>query len=322
MKNTFGTTYSIACIAFACISLWANILLAQSPQTSLNKEYLIKFSKGKKPDVQKGAFATRFQKANLVSIPGTDYAIITSPVTKNVHSSQDLKELPEFQQLLQSGSILEIEENHPFTMSHLPNDEYVGKQWALANKRFPQNHIGLEQAWDIQTKGAGIMGVVDTGIDYTHPDLAPNIWQNLAEDADGDGKVLEFSKGKWRLDPGDLDGIDADGNGYVDDLVGWDFVNNDNDPFDDNGHGTHVAGIAAARGDNGIGIAGVAWQAEIMVLKSFDAYGSGQLSTILPALEYARKMGVFLPTIAGEGNILAPFYKKKYLPLQNWGKYL
>ena len=114
------------------------------------------------------------------------------------------------------------------------------------------------------------MGLIDTGVDYTHPDLAANIWTNPGEVPD--------------------DGLDNDGNGYVDDFYGWDFANGDNDPFDDNGHGTHVAGTLAAVGSNGIGVTGVSWNTKIMPLKFLDATGVGTTAGAVAALSYATAM--------------------------------
>jgi subtilisin-like proprotein convertase family protein len=116
-----------------------------------------------------------------------------------------------------------------------------------------------------------VTAVIDTGVDYTHPDLASNIWTNTDEVAGN--------------------GIDDDGNGFVDDVRGWDFVNNDSDPMDDNGHGTHVAGTIGAVGNNGIGVTGVAWTASIMPLKFLDQSGSGSLSDAIKAIQYARVNG-------------------------------
>ncbi len=113
--------------------------------------------------------------------------------------------------------------------------------------------------------------MIDTGIDYTHPDLAANIWTNTAE-IQGNGK-------------------DDDGNGFVDDVHGYDFANNDGDPMDDNGHGTHVAGTIGAVGNNGIGVAGIDWNVKLMALKFLDATGSGLISNAIRALDYAVMMG-------------------------------
>ena len=102
--------------------------------------------------------------------------------------------------------------------------------------------------------GSQIVAVLDTGVDYTHPDLEANIWENEAE-LNG------------------VEGYDDDGNGYVDDIRGWDFINDDNAPLDDNMHGTHVAGIIGAVGNNEKGIAGAAWNVKIMPIKVFQASG-------------------------------------------------
>src|SRR5213078_4832319 len=112
--------------------------------------------------------------------------------------------------------------------------------------------------WDVTTGSPAVtVAIVDTGIAADHPDLAPNMWTNSGET--GGGR--------------ESNGIDDDHDGYVDDWRGWDWVNGDNNPDDDNSHGTHVAGIVAARGDNGIGIAGVSWHSRLMALKTGTAQG-------------------------------------------------
>ena len=117
-----------------------------------------------------------------------------------------------------------------------------------------------------------MVAIIDTGIDYTHPDLAANIFINTAEI------------------PGNH--IDDDGNGFVDDVRGWDFVNRDNDPMDDHFHGTHVAGTVGAVGDNGLGVAGVNWSVRLMPLKFLDSGGSGSTADAVAAIEYATMMHV------------------------------
>jgi len=112
--------------------------------------------------------------------------------------------------------------------------------------------------------------VVDSGVKYDHEDLVGNIWSNPGEA---------------------LNGGDTDGNGYVDDIRGWDFVDNDNDPMDYDSHGTHVAGTIAAVGDNGLGVTGVCWTAKIMPIRGLDAAGSGLTSNLISAIEYANANG-------------------------------
>lgn len=161
------------------------------------------------------------------------------------------------------------------TTQSIPNDPSFGSLWGLSNNGSQGGllnaDINIEPAWALGTATSIVTAVIDTGVDYTHPDLASNIWSNTDEVVGN--------------------GIDDDGNGFVDDVRGWDFVNNDNDPMDDNGHGTHVAGTIGAVGNNGIGVTGVAWTASIMPLKFLDQSGSGSLSDAIKAIQYARVNG-------------------------------
>lgn len=161
------------------------------------------------------------------------------------------------------------------TTQSIPNDPSFGSLWGLSNNGSQGGllnaDINIEPAWALGTATSIVTAVIDTGVDYTHPDLASNIWTNTDEVAGN--------------------GIDDDGNGFVDDVRGWDFVNNDSDPMDDNGHGTHVAGTIGAVGNNGIGVTGVAWTASIMPLKFLDQSGSGSLSDAIKAIQYARVNG-------------------------------
>ncbi len=145
------------------------------------------------------------------------------------------------------------------------NDPRLAEQTALTT-------IGATSAWN-RTLGTRqtVVAVIDTGIDYTHPDLSPNLWINTREV------------------PGN--GIDDDGNGYADDLIGYDFAANDPDPSDHDGHGTHVAGIIGAAGNNGIGTAGVNPNTRIMALKFIGTDGNGYTSDAIRALNYAVANG-------------------------------
>ncbi len=132
--------------------------------------------------------------------------------------------------------------------------------------------IQAPQAWEITTGSISVtIAIVDTGVDLNHPDLAEKIWNNAGEIPSN--------------------GVDDDANGYLDDWRGWDFANNDNNPQDDYGHGTHVAGIAAATSNNGIGITGVAWGARLMSLKILDQSGNGTNADLALALHYAVDNG-------------------------------
>ena len=164
--------------------------------------------------------------------------------------------------------------NHLISLSFTPNDPFFSSAgswgqpyedlWAL-------RHINMESAWDISGGNGVIIAVVDTGLDYNHGDIAANVWNNV-------GDI-----------PGN--GIDDDGNGFVDDVRGWDFANPGNDPIDLNGHGTHVAGTIAALGDNNVGVVGVAFQAQIMPVKGLNDDGNGLSSDLANALIYAAENG-------------------------------
>lgn len=196
-----------------------------------------------------------------------------------------------------------------------------GLLWGMYGDATTRKNAFGSQAGEAWAKGAigstkVVVGVVDTGIAYTHADLFQNVWLNQREipisfrsslaDVDGDALItfrdlnstlnaafVKDLNGNGRIDAGDLlndirweNGVDEDGNGYRDDLIGWDFVNNDNDPFDDHGHGTHVSGTIGAKGGNGTGVAGVAWDVQIVGLKFLAANGSGAISNAVKAIDY------------------------------------
>jgi len=151
----------------------------------------------------------------------------------------------------------------------IPNDEF----YETIMYHLPQ--IQAEAAWDIHRGEDGveevIVGICDSGVDWKHPDLAANIYNRLGEDADGDGVTMIWDSLEWVMDPDDLNGIDDDNNGYVDDLIGWNFMadpqgiqnNNPMDPIN-RGHGSHCAGLAAGVTNNSTGIASISWNVKIL----------------------------------------------------------
>lgn len=211
------------------------------------------------------------------------------------------------------------------------DDSQFGALWGLQNTGQNGGTVDADidapAAWDLeQGSSQVVVANIDTGVEYTHIDLYKNIWINQAEipggvaaqlvdvDADGwitfwdlaepinqgPGKITDLN-GNSRIDGGDLlfsaatggwaDGVDDGGNAFVDDLIGWDFVNNDNDPNDDHGHGTHTSGTIGAIGNNHEGVVGVAHRAQIMVLKSFDQSGSGTDLDGARAIDYSVAEG-------------------------------
>ncbi|SMO50644.1 S8 family serine peptidase [Gracilimonas mengyeensis] len=185
--------------------------------------------------------------------------------------------------------ILRAIEAVPGATSVTPNDPSFNNLWGLNNDGQTEGtadaDIDAPEAWDITTGSDQIIiGVIDSGVDYTHEDLSENMWVNEAEI------------------PGN--GIDDDGNGYIDDVYGYDFWNDDGDPYDvadGDAHGTHVAGTIAAVGDNGIGVTGVNWEAKIMALKFLGPDG-GNTSDAISALEYAIMMGAHITSNSWGGG--------------------
>lgn len=164
----------------------------------------------------------------------------------------------------------------------IPNDTQFGEQWNMHNTggsgKTADADIDAPEAWSITTGSSSVvLAVIDSGIDLTHPDLQGNLWTNTGES--GDGK--------------ETDGIDNDGNGYVDDVHGWNFSEGTNSPDDDHGHGSHVAGTIGAIGGNSVGIAGVCHSVQLMALKFLDVTGSGTDSDAIEAIAYATDNGAF-----------------------------
>ncbi|MBN1307712.1 MAG: S8 family serine peptidase [Chitinispirillaceae bacterium] len=163
-----------------------------------------------------------------------------------------------------------------------PNDEYFKRQWALHNDATfnmsgafnPKDDadIDMPEAWEIEQGDTSvIIAILDSGCKMDHPELAGRLWKNPGEIPDN--------------------GVDDDGNGYIDDVNGWDFVNDDNDPSDDNGHGTAMAGIIGANTNNGIGFAGVNPNARMMILKVLDSISEGTTLNFTKGIEFATKKG-------------------------------
>ncbi|MCH2181060.1 MAG: S8 family serine peptidase [Mariniblastus sp.] len=200
-----------------------------------------------------------------------EQAVLSGPLGDGFRLDSQLFEIPVYGTQSVEGlvayynslSIVDYAEpNYTMQTAAVPNDQFYQYQWGPGD-------MGAESAWDTRTDSSSvIVGVIDSGVQYDHPDLQANIWTNSGEIANN--------------------GIDDDNNGYVDDYYGYDFDNDDNDPMDDNGHGTHVAGTIGAQGNNTTGVAGVGWNASLMSLK---VIGTGSNADVARAIDYATDNG-------------------------------
>ncbi len=169
----------------------------------------------------------------------------------------------------ESAVVESVQPNFYYRLQVVPNDTQYGSLWAMPK-------ISAPQAWDLNTGSPNVVvAVIDTGVRYTHEDLAANMWTNPGETGGN--------------------GIDDDGNGFVDDVYGYDFYSNDADPIDETtgfgGHGTHTSGTIGAVGNNAVGVAGINWAVRIMAIKIYSPAGTDTTSAMLiNAYNYVRMM--------------------------------
>ncbi|MCK9335503.1 MAG: S8 family serine peptidase [Candidatus Cloacimonetes bacterium] len=237
----------------------------------------------------------------------------------------------------------ELEYIEPLYTDHIlavPDDTHYA-----ASLNFPA--MQADAAWDIHKcqDNPQIIAIVDTGVPWKHVDLAENIWNNLGEDFNANGYTMYDNGSAWVMDAGDLNGIDDDGNGKVDDLIGWNFMadaagTENNDPSDPGSHGTRVSGLAGARTNNAIGAASLSWNPIIMAIscsrpgatstiyRGYDAiiYAAENGARVIncswggtnfsyasnDAVAYAQSLGAIIVAAAGNSNNSIPIYPAAY----------
>jgi subtilisin family serine protease len=235
-------------------------------------------------DYVEGEFLVVPKQGGMVAAATSGYKVLAKQEGKTSFLRMKIKPgqsmLSAMNALASQPWVAHVEPNYIYKAVAMPNDPDYGLYWGLKNTGQAVNgsagiagkDMSVSKAWDINTNCAAItVAVIDTGVDYNHPDLTTNIWNNTAEIVG--------------------DGIDNDGNGFVDDIRGWDFVQGDNDPMDFAHHGTHVAGTIGASGNNGVGGTGVCWNASIMPLRVLGSTGSGSTADIIAAVNYAVANG-------------------------------
>lgn len=193
------------------------------------------------------------------------------------------------------------------TLQTVPNDTNFNKQWGLFNNGTMTGigtvtndaDVDMELAWDIETGDPNlIIAVPDSGLNMSHPDIVSQLWLNTPEI---------------------INGIDDDSNGFIDDINGWDWVNSDNDPTDDHGHGTNVIGIIGAAANNGFLFSGVNWNSKIMPLKVIDENNSATYSAMASSIYYAVDNGakVISMSIGGSSTSTAIYNALDYAEQNN-----
>jgi len=256
-----GIPYIVGEVIIRFTSNAAALRMATSPEESQNMQMLSFSVEEDLSDIVPGMqFATVDSNIPLKTVIST---LESSPLVEWVEPNFYISlTLPEEPVPVDEDAIAALSE---LMIESISNDPLYSSQWGMTK-------IGADRAWDITTgKRDIVIAVIDTGVDYKHPDLAANMWVNTRETPNSNK--------------------DNDGNGYAGDYYGYDFINDKSDPMDDNGHGTHVAGIIGAVGNNGVGIAGVNWKVKIMPLKFLRANGGGDTISSIKAVNYASNMG-------------------------------
>ena len=252
-----------------------------------HRELIVQFKPTAKAADRTSALKNAVRVENIGRSPrafrAANLSAIATVAPQRIEVRDGVKVASELARLQNHPAVEYVEPNYPIKVlattnanGVFPNDFEFSKLYGLHNvgglNAKTNADIKGPAAWAFTTGDKKtVVAVIDTGIDYLHEDLKDNIWENPGE--------IPFN------------GLDDDGNGFVDDIHGYDFVSADSDPFDDNEHGTHVAGTIGAKGDNGVGSVGVCWDVSLMALKAFDEQGNGSVAEAIEAIHYAVENG-------------------------------
>lgn len=258
--------FLLAAFLFSFFCFGAGVSLAQTPP-HVPGELLVRFQQGTSPLGKASAHAS------AEGAPVREYEIVEGLQLIRFPQWMTIEEA--IARYLNHLDVLYAEPNYIVQRLVTPNDPDFGDLWGLHNTGQSSGtedaDIDAPEAWDITTGSSNVVvAVIDTGIDYNHEDLSANMFEN-SDDCNSNG-------------------LDDDGNGFVDDCHGIDKVNDDSDPMDDNDHGTHVSGTIGAAGNNSIGVVGVNWTVKLMACKFLDASGSGTIADAISCLEYVKLM--------------------------------
>ena len=238
-------------LALLCPVLLWPAAAVPDPSTYLPGQLLVKF-KPVTPGIAAQSLSLPAGTRVKAALPTLGWKLLQLPPGMDVAAALDV--------FRNRPDVAYAEPNYRIRLFATPNDPRREALWGL-------DKINAAQAWDQSTGDPGIVvATVDTGIDFNHPDLAPNVWTN----------------------PGEIPGnnIDDDQNGYIDDVHGINTLNQSGDVRDDDGHGTHVAGTIGAVGNNALGVVGVNWQVKLVSVKIFSADDSAGTAGAVEGYEY------------------------------------
>lgn len=275
--RVFGVIFTLVLLVFG-----SALFHAEHNPANGQDDYLARAAGNKKYDTQRIMVkASNFQEAKRIAKEhdlkvlkdfkalskkrGQWYGVFAKK-TKNTTAVEQIVD-----NLRKTPGILHAGLDYEMSIARTPNDPKFSELWGMHNTGqtggTADADIDAPEAWDLATGSSDvIVAVIDTGVDYNHTDLSPNMWRNPGEVAGN--------------------GVDDDGNGYIDDIYGIDAYNSDSDPYDDHYHGTHCAGTIGAKGNDGFGVAGVNWDVKIMALKFLGSGGSGPTSGAVTCMDY------------------------------------